>query len=315
MEHSIKTIYSLANISFVVKGEHGTQRLKHFRESVLQGHLSGYLSRKLLLSPDYFQDLRKPALSVLLEGHLMRARETSWPIGWRDTLQCLLAAGQDPNQEYREFDNSNQHFTPWTSFCSIVISWSTSNGAQESSWFISTIHNGLFSLFLENGANPNALVLRPGPVFSTAWVDMLQMSFEVSIDRLDEDLYLQELNAFLRHGAKVDAAATTPIISNEFVSSGELAYEAFFSRLTPCIKSGKCNVRLLEQVTRILLGKMQDSRIELDWALEKTSTALAPAKFQQLRSDFPTGEQAVGVANKKRKKRGGGKSSVKRGRR
>lgn len=311
MEHSIETLYTSANVGFMVDGE--TQRMKHFRESVLQSHLAGYLSRKLLVSPDYFQDLSKPALSVLLEGHLMRATKASWPKGWTDTLRCLLAAGQDPNQEYRELYGSDRDFTPWTNFLSITIVWNhLGDCAKTCGWFDSTIHNGLFSFFLEHGADPHALIFRTGgdhPVFSTAWVDMLLMSFEFSVDRLDEDVYLQELNAFFRHGAKIDAAAKTTVISNEFIGNGKLAYEAFFSQLTARIKSGECNINLLEQVTRILLSNMQGSKIKLDWALEQVDTALGPAIAQQLRNEFEARGNSVANRCEKRKKRRGGKPS------
>lgn len=311
MERSIATLRASANLGFLDEKEN-QQIQKLFRKSVLVGHLAGYLSRKLLILPDYFQALDKPAISVLTESHV--ATETSWTKGWRDTLRCLLAAGHDPNQEYREQENMNQQFTPWTRFLSTATPWDgLKKCPEQSDRFVSAMHSGLFSLFLEHGSNPHALIFRTGqgvPVLSTAWVDMLLMSFEVSSKAVDEEFYLQELNAFLQHGSKVDAYSRASIVSNELVFNGALAYEAFFSKITWRIKSQECNASLLERVAEILLRKMQDSSaLGMDWALEQLSTALTPARYQRLRSDLKARGKAIAFGSKKRKKRREGRPS------
>lgn len=312
MEHSIVTLHDSVSVGFLDEKENQPVQ-KFFRKSVLLGHLAGYLSRKLLILPDYLQFLDKPAISVLIDSQVREVRETPWTKSWSDTLRCLLAAGHDPNQKYREQENRNHPFTPWTKFLSTVICWDELKKCPEQSdRFVSAIHSGLFSLFLGHGANPHALIFRSGqtfPVFSTTWVDMLLMSFEISSKVVDQDVYLQELNAFLQHGAKIDAASRATIVSNELVSNGALAYEAFFSQLEWHVKSGRCNVSLLERLTETLLGKIQDSRIGLDWALGKVSTALRPATCQRLRSDLEIRGKAIAFGGKKKNKRRRGKSS------
>lgn len=312
MERSIAKLCASAKVGFQDEKDN-QQNQKFFRSSVLVGHLAGYLSRKLMVLPDYFQHLDKPPISVLIENHFMEAREKFWTKSWIDTLRCLLAAGHDPNQKYRDQENMNQQTTPWTKFLSAVISWDELRKCPEQSQqFVSAMHSGLFSLFLEYGADPHALIFRTGqafPIFSKAWVDMLLMSFEISSKVVDQHVYLQELDSFLQNGGKVDATSRATVISDELVSNGALAYEVFFSQLARRIKSGECNVSLLERVTEILLRKVQDSRIGLDWALDKVSPALTPASFQRLRSDLETREKAIAFGSKKRKKRRGGKSS------
>lgn len=309
MERSIEAQSGSGNVTFLNERE-ARPKQNFFRNSVLHSYLAGYLSRKLLVSPDYFQGLGKPAISMLLEPVTRKEKEDSWPKGWTDTLLCLLRSGQDPNQKYREPGDCNQDRTPWKEFLSTVIDWDHSKRSpMQGERFVGAMHNGIFSLFLEHGASPHALTLRTGgaiPVFSTVWADMLLVSFEVSSKRADEEDYLQELNAFLSHGAKVNAASKGTIVSNRLVSNGASANEAFFSQLMPRIKSGKCNAGLLERVTKILLSKMQDSSIPLDWALKKVSTALAPAKVQKLCSELEVRGKAI-AAGSNRTPSGGGK--------
>lgn len=308
MERSIEYLQASANGDIL--DEKGKQLVQgFFRKSVLYGHLAGYLSRKLLVSPDYFQFLPKPALSVLIDEPVSQALSTSWPNGWIDTLRCLLANGQDPNREYDDPETTTQACTPWIKFLTTVIAWhELEKCATQGDRFASAVHNGLFSLFLDHGAKPNTMMFRTGesfPIFSTAWVDMLLMSFEVSSEPLDEEAYLKELDAFFRHGAKIDAAAKSTILFDE-LKPGASACDTFFSQLTPRIKSGGCSNNLLKRVTNILLVMMQDADQSLDGALKQVDTAFGPVISDQVRRDLVArGKSAAGARRKRKKRRGG----------
>lgn len=309
MERSIEKLFSQLNVGSL--GEREIERMqKFFRESLIRRHLSRYLFRKLLVSPDYFQTLAKPALSVLIEGQVSRSLGASWPKSWKDTLRCLLAAGQDPNQNYREPDDRHHDCTPWTRFISTIILWDEGDKeVTNGGGLIDAMHDGLFSLFLEHGADPNALIFRrdtASPVFSIGWVDVLMMCFKVSSKPSDEEVYLEELNAFVRHGARIDALSWSSGMSwesDEVFLEGPPAYQHFFSLLTLRIKATECNASLLEKVTKVLLSKMQDSRMSLDWALEKAAIALSRVNFQQLNQYLGARQNAVASGNKKRKRR------------
>lgn len=308
MERAIEKLHALSSASIsVASGKQLGQAF--FRKSVLRGHLALYLSRKLLVSPDYLQVLAEPAISVLIDEASSKAFSISWPNGWIDTLRCLLANGQDPNREYRSPETTDQACTPWVKFLTFVIPWNElRTSATQGTHFVSAVHNGLFSLFLEHGGNPNALIFRTGlscPIFSTAWVDMLSMSFEVS-ELLDEEDYLKELDAFVRHGAKIDAASKTTIVLAE-LKPGASALDAFFSQLTPRIKSGKCRTGLLQRVTRVMLVMMQDAGLNLDGALKEIDTAFGPVISERLRRDFEARGKSVAGEGKRRKKRRRGK--------
>lgn len=311
MERAIEKLRASSNVG--VRDQREIQLVQDFfRKSVLHGHLAVFLSRKLLVSPDYFQVLAEPALFVLIDESASKASPYSWSKGWIDTLRCLLTNGQDPNQEHRESEASIHSCTPWAKFLTTVIAWDElKKCVTQGDRFASTIHNAVFSLFLEHGGEPNALIFRTGaafPIFSTAWVDMLLMSFEISSKSLDEEAYLQELDAFFRHGAKIDAPSkSTTILKN--LNKGAPAWEAFFSQLTLRVKSGECNASLLKRVIRNLLIMMQDARIKLDWALEQVDTALGPVIAQQLRNEFEARGNSVATRYQKRKKRRGGRPS------
>lgn len=309
MERSIEKLHASADGDIL--GEKPKSLVQgFFRKSVLHGHLAVYLSRKLLISPDYFQVLAEPALSILIDEPVGIAFSTTWPNGWIDTLRCLLANGQDPNREYRDPETTTQACTPWIKFLTTVIAWDELRKcATQGDLFDNAVHNGLFSLFLEHGGNPNALMFRTGasfPIFSTAWVDMLLMSFEVSSKPLDEEAYLKELDAFVRHGAKIDAASKSTIVLTES-KPGAPAWDAFFSQLTPRIKSGKCNTGLLQRVTRIMLVMMQNAGLNLDGALKEVDTAFCAVISERLRRDFEARGKSAAGDRKKRKKRRGGK--------
>lgn len=308
MERTIEKLHALSNVGISV--ESGKQLGQaFFRKSVLRAHLALYLSRKLLVSPDYLQILAEPAISVLIDEAVSKSVSIYWPNGWIDTLRCLLANGQDLNREYRNPKTTNQACTPWMKFLTFVIPWNElKKSATQGTHFVSAVHNGLFSLFLEHGGNPNALMFRTEasfPIFSTAWVDMLLMSLEVPSEPLDEEDYLKELDAFVRHGANINAASKSTIVLNE-LKPGAPAWDAFFSELTPRIKSGKCNTDLLKRVTRILLVMMQDAGLNLDGALREVNTAFGCVISEQLRRDFEARGKSVAGARKRRKKRRGG---------
>ncbi|KAK2606845.1 hypothetical protein N8I77_005569 [Diaporthe amygdali] len=314
MECSIETLQASASVNFVDQKE--AQLARHFfRESVLHARLASYLSRKLLVMPDYFDFLPKPAISVLLDGPVRNTWKSSWPKGWIDTLRSLLENGQSLDQEYTENEDISHIRTPWKQLLSMVIVWDDlKKSVTAGDLFASTMQNALCALCLEHGGDPNALIFRTGmafPSFSTAWVDMLLMSFEISSKLSDEEAYLQQLNAFIRHGAKIDASYKSTVISNELVSHGAPAYEAFFSQLDQRAKSGQCNASLLARVTKILLKKMQDSGIQLDWAFGKISTTLAPVIVQRLRSECEARANRRAAKGKRKKERREDRSSRK----
>lgn len=311
MEQSLEKLHYSTHVG-ILEGRATEVARRFFRKSVLHVHLAGFLSRKLLVSPGYFQVLGEPALSVLIDRPGIEFFPIPWQSGWISTLRCLLVNGQDPNQGNGEPETSIQASTPWSKFLTNVIAWDElGKCATKGVHFDSTTHNELLSLFLQHGVNPNALIFRAGasfPIFSTAWVDMLLLSFEVSSSPRDEEAYFQELEAFLRNGAKIDAASKSTIIL-DVLNRGAPAWEAFFSQLPSRLKSGESNASLLKRVTEILLVMMQDARIKLDWALEQVDAALGPVISQQLRSDLEARYRSLPADCRGKKKRRKGKVS------
>ncbi|KAF4460054.1 nacht nucleoside triphosphatase [Fusarium albosuccineum] len=178
----------------------------YFRERVVQADLSAYLSEKLVESPEYLDDFDCPALHVLLHSELSNHTEDNLPCPSTHykTLEVLLDNGHDPNEITRIGNDTSPSKTPWSVFMGRVPTW----GGFNSKKFNSCLQSGIFQLFLDNGADPNANV-HYGPSDSgksTACGEFLYIALDPKRRRADEVPYLAALDSFLKHGAFVSGS-------------------------------------------------------------------------------------------------------------
>jgi hypothetical protein len=172
-----------------------------FRELILQIGTSTYVAKKLDQMPNYFSLFKIDPLRILFPSHL------SWSGKRPQVLDRLLEHGLDPNEIVGSYWQTN-----WTSLVTCLIR----NGDD----FISAVEHGIFTVFLQHGANPNA-VLRcdQRPV----WISFLNFGL-VAIFRKKEhvprllthaDRFVKGLESFMVQGADFS-------LLNRAVTSGEL---------------------------------------------------------------------------------------------
>ncbi|KAK7996736.1 hypothetical protein PG989_004776 [Apiospora arundinis] len=223
---------------------------RYFREMVLKSELPGYVRRCLLESPDYFDVLDKPPIHVLLNEKN--------PVGYDGlqigpsrhlkTLSILLECGQDPNEHYAIDDPSSKQ-TAW----SMTVRRLICGPGTVSEDFTDCLRAGLFKLFLEHGANPNALIYRSGfveAIYTTAWVDFLFTVFYVEYSELElEEAYLETLKMFLESKPELN-------IPMSYVVTEEV---------TQNWPSGHVTKGLLYKATYLVLNNLQEGEWPVDW--------------------------------------------------
>ena len=164
-----------------------------FRELVLELPLMAYLSRKLPRDPAYFFGFTRPGLSVVL--HHPDPPPNTWPFQIAEKLTCLLHCAHSPNQHI-----PGTGLTVWTEFLS-----ETMVEGQYPVWypdivmgarFLSALTTGLFGVFLEHGADPNAS-LAP---LSSPFERLVVLAFDIPMQKEYETGYLEVLDRFVSHG-------------------------------------------------------------------------------------------------------------------
>lgn len=287
-----------------------------FRRMVLEAGIVGYLRAKLPREPGYFHGFSKPAISVLTDsviGPRGRIEWDLWLTKFRDILDCLLENGQDPNQRYQENSSSETNQsngkTPFTNFVSLVFPWDLDQRRVTSSvWTLPAMRNGMISLFLNAGADPNGLVFRHGeafPTFTTAWVDILRITPFIPQDSSDKDCCLKELEVILDRKVNLQTPAIQTDFLGQLIENGGRAHEEFFSQLEEVSKKigtpDAFNAHLVGEVAAKLLSLMHKQGLEVESAWTTLDTSLPPTARDQIKGKC----EALLVAHdkKKRKKR------------
>jgi len=195
MDHNVSALIS--NLPLTSRKQLLWPDVMHlFRELVLEVPLLGYLSRKLPQDPTYFFGFDGTALSVVL--HRPDPPPTRWPVLATEKLRCLLQYAHDPNQQL-----PGTGLTIWTDFLSETMLESDNLGDLNSismgPRFLAALKTGLFLVFLEHGANPNAGL----PPLSSPFDRLAVLGFDIPVDKLYQDDYLRVLDGFISRGAKL----------------------------------------------------------------------------------------------------------------
>jgi hypothetical protein len=155
-----------------------------FRELMLELGTGSYVAKKLDQMPNYFSLFKVQPLQILF------GRDLSWSGKRLQILVRLLELGLDPNEIVRPNGDTN-----WTSLVARLVG----HGDD----FISAVENGVFTVFLRHGADPNAVLFygdRP------AWISFLNFGL-VAVCRKTEyvprlsDRFVKDLESFMAQGA------------------------------------------------------------------------------------------------------------------
>lgn len=292
VEHSFSKMQDAGDITFksdsYIKNSHAW-----FRVHLLQAGLAGYLSKKLAEVPDYFQGLGRPAISFVLNAGFGWGSKTGHlqPEKIFETLRCLLENGDNLNQTYTETVYRIPR-TPFTSLLSFAVPWNEDRTQIiTSEWTLPIIRNRTISQFLQYGADPSSKICRSRgsfPKFSTAWIDLLLLSFHFDADSKIEGPYLQELDSFLSCGADLQSEGIYTDISGVLAGDGLLAHQAFFAQLDQprTGASTRHNTRILGEVSKRLLRQIRDEPEELKSAWKIIDRNLPHAVCDRLRTEW-----------------------------
>ncbi|KAI1291312.1 hypothetical protein F5Y03DRAFT_42285 [Xylaria venustula] len=215
----------------------------YFRERLLQSRLPNYLERMLSENVEYLGNFEWPPLAIVMEE--------GCPSQHVETIRLLFRHSQTPNEEFTiaVSDKIKRVKTPWTALLSLLIH-QTKDGLTSRllPYFGPCLRAGIFDLFLEHGADPNAQVYRrEGQSHTTAWIDILFACFE--IEKPDEEKYLRVLGQLLQGNSSVDAEipmgpkstiytepASEIILKRFFQLAQALEYSPdFFLRVCECL--------------------------------------------------------------------------------
>lgn len=264
---------------------------QHFRRPVLDALLSVYLDHKLYKHPTYLQvltsqdsDTAKPVLSLVLTSMFDRRVPWSQRSNHSKMLMCLLRHRHDPNHGWQ---NGRPQLTPWTHFVSEALA------PSNFSW---AIHSGFFSIFLDHGANPNALVWgkhpsifgRPQRLYTSLWVvfvfsiSELLRGDEIVLSDADKRSSLDVMNALCTAGA---SAQTYP--SCDFVNSPESCKttdwaEKLVKHVLDAEDLRSPGVTIgAEFVERILLILVR-ARLDIEWSWPMLREAVTPSMYDSI---------------------------------
>ncbi|KEZ43037.1 hypothetical protein SAPIO_CDS5114 [Scedosporium apiospermum] len=267
VEQSIKKMKSME----VYQCFYGLPSRTKFRHCLVGCHLVGYLRRKFLNERNYAARFGQDLIKLVLPESPRFYTFKQWKGRWADVLRCLLETGLNID------DNKAGRFgsSPWAILIGHITSWAAAECVFECyEWkarFWTMLESSNISLALKNGADPNALVRRRKMgsfVYSTAWIDFLLLSFDISANPAHESLFLKVLADFINAGADLKTAVFS--LSEEEVKhakGGSTVHEKFFGLLErgPVAESSQYNLPLLAEVTNVLLSKAH--KVGLEWPM------------------------------------------------
>ncbi|KAH8658622.1 hypothetical protein BGZ60DRAFT_456994 [Tricladium varicosporioides] len=197
LEFSLQISFKKADPAFAAGSSEVTQTPSFvFRELVLELGIGNYVTKKLDQMPNYFSLFKVQPL------HILFSRQLSWSAKRLQILQHLLELGLDPNEKVRLKGETN-----WTRLVGRLV------GNEDD--FISAIENGVFTVFLRHGANPNAILFSSDrPV----WVNFLYFGLVAvcrktgHVPRLShEDCFVKEFETFMIQDA--DFSLLTKVVT------------------------------------------------------------------------------------------------------
>ena len=171
-----------------------------FRRAVLRADFVEYASRKLLVDPLHFEGLPPVAFLVALDLSANKPDPDGSSVeGWTpkrlSLLRCLLRNGCDPNKVCDDIQSS-----PWADFLKkLAVVRGRPTLSLHQLRLISAITQGIFSMFLEFGADPNPLSAND---YIEPWIDvMLSGLHSASCRHLTGhvDVYIRVLDRMLEH--------------------------------------------------------------------------------------------------------------------
>lgn len=257
---------------------------RYFRYQLVTFGVVPYLSKRIPQEPGYFYGFDSSPLSTLLDSDV---EDILPPVGekdeesqrrWLSTIKCLLENGEDPN------DARGSWQTPWETLLSRTYTWPGGQPftrMKPEDAFSQFLEGKLFSLFLQRGADPNADVTyrRNDGSFlvSSAWGLFLTLGANLSVgNERTQARYLEELDAFLLHGADMERSISGHAFSGNLAQKIETSVGEAFNSACYYPKAGKAHAtqhkrfeESLEQVHKRLpsVAKVQESEGLSDWEL------------------------------------------------
>ncbi|KAI0542623.1 hypothetical protein GGR58DRAFT_256736 [Xylaria digitata] len=217
----------------------------YFRERLLQSQLPNYLEKMLSTYKEYLGNFDWPPLAIVMEE--------GCPSQHAETIKLLFAHGQKPNEEFTILVSGKikRIRTPWTALLSLLVH-QTRDGLTSRllPYFGPCLRAGIFDLYLDYGADPNASVYRrEGQAHTTAWIDILFACFE--IETRDEERYLRVLGQLLRRNASVDGVIPMgPESAAHKESASETILKRFFQLAQVLEYSPDFIIRVSEHLVR-----------------------------------------------------------------
>ncbi|KAI1822205.1 hypothetical protein F4861DRAFT_515614 [Xylaria intraflava] len=249
----------------------------YFRERLLQSRLPNYLREILSTHKSYLDSFDWPPLAVIMEE--------SCPSGHVETIRLLLEQGQSPNQDFEVpiWGDITRTKTPWTLLLSLIVRQTRDGLASRLlPYFSPCLRAGVFDLFLQYGADPNASVYRrEGQPHTTAWIDILFACFE--IDALDEDRYMCVLGRLLDGGASVDGVIP---MGPESATYAEPPSETILKRFFQLAQVLEFSPDFIIRVSECLVRKACRSRWPLDAVWPEVKLAFGETKTKYLRTVY-----------------------------
>lgn len=250
----------------------------YFRYKLVLFNVAPYLSKRIPQERKYFLRFEKPPLEILLNA------SQDWTIvedeqkrqrRWLGTVKCLLENGEDPNTV------GGPSKTPWDTLLWRSYKWPPGQSfarIEPTDEFLQFLEGNLFSLFLHHGADPNFGVTCFGKgasvLFSSAWGLFLILGANLSAsNQMIQARYLEELDAFLLHGADMEGPISGHAISGDDLKKHKTSVREAFN--SACYYPGAPTTQqqrfeqFLERVRKRLssVAEVQESEGISDWQL------------------------------------------------
>lgn len=261
------------------RADFGGTAQHYFRYKLVTVGVIPYLSKRIPQEPEYFHGFDSSPLSTLLdsevedlwgpEEHQQRQRRQL------STIKCLLKNGEDPNAV------GTISRTPWITLLWRTYEWPGGQSfarIEPTDALLQFLEGNLFSLFLQHGADPNVGVTCCGEgstaLFSTAWGLFLTLGANLwASNQSIQARYLEELDAFLIHGADMEGLISGHDFSGDYFQKHKTSVrEAFNSAchypVAPTTQHKRFE-QFLEQVRKRLssVAEVEDSEGISDWQL------------------------------------------------
>ncbi|GAW13640.1 hypothetical protein ANO14919_030270 [Xylariales sp. No.14919] len=249
----------------------------YFRERLLQSRLPNYLEKMLSAHTEYLGNFDWPPLAIVMEE--------GCPSQHAETIKLLLGHGQRPNEEFTILvsDRIKRTKTPWTALLSLLVH-QTRDGLTSRllPYFGPCLRAGIFDLYLEYGANPNASVYRrEGQPHTTAWIDILFACFEIKMQ--DEERYLRVLDQLLQRNASVEGVIP---MGPESAAYPESASETILKRFFQLAQVLEYSPDFIIRVSEHLVRRARRARWSMKSVWPEVRLAFGDTKTKNLKAVY-----------------------------